>query len=67
MPAPNLVTRGAPWETCRCLSSCGVRRRGWDAPYVSLSEALGATLLTSDGRLGRVCGLHCDVEVVGDP
>jgi predicted nucleic acid-binding protein len=39
--------------------------RGWDAVYVALAEALDATLLTLDGRLGRVAGLACPVEVVG--
>jgi len=38
--------------------------RGWDAVYVALAEALRATLLTTDGRLERVPGLTCRVEVV---
>jgi predicted nucleic acid-binding protein len=38
--------------------------RTWDALYVALAEALGATLLTLDRRLGRVEGLECAVEVV---
>lgn len=39
--------------------------RGWDAFYVALAEALGATLITMDGRLARVPGLACQVTVVG--
>jgi predicted nucleic acid-binding protein len=39
--------------------------RTWDAFYVALAEALDATLLTLDERLGRVKGLGCAVEVVG--
>jgi predicted nucleic acid-binding protein len=39
--------------------------RPWDAMYVALAEALGATLLTLDGRLARVKGLGCPVEVPG--
>ena len=39
--------------------------RTWDTLYVALAEALGATLLTLDRRLGRVEGLACVVEVVG--
>ncbi len=35
------------------------RLRGSDAVDVAPAEALGATLLTSDGRLGRVGGLPC--------
>ena len=31
--------------------------------YVALAEALEATLLTTDGRLARVPGLHCAIEV----
>jgi predicted nucleic acid-binding protein len=38
--------------------------RAWDALYVALAEALGATLITLDRRLGQVAGLHCSVEVV---
>jgi len=40
------------------------RVRTWDALYVALAEALDATLLTLDARLGRVRGLECRVEVV---
>lgn len=38
--------------------------RAWDAFYVALAEALDATLITRDGRLGRVRGLHCNIEVI---
>ncbi|MEX0782483.1 MAG: type II toxin-antitoxin system VapC family toxin [Dehalococcoidia bacterium] len=38
--------------------------RTWDAFYVALAEALGATLLTRDRKLGNVRGLACPVEVV---
>jgi predicted nucleic acid-binding protein len=38
--------------------------RSWDAFYVALAEALDATLITRDRRLGRVRGLRCNVEVV---
>ncbi len=38
--------------------------RAWDAVYVALAEALDATLLTLDRRLGRVQGLACAVDVV---
>ena len=41
------------------------RVRSWDALYVALAEALGATLVTLDGRLGQVAELDCPVEVVG--
>ncbi|MGH9108076.1 MAG: type II toxin-antitoxin system VapC family toxin [Acidimicrobiales bacterium] len=41
--------------------------RGWDAMYVALAEALGATLVTGDHRLGRVKGLDCPVVVVAGP
>jgi predicted nucleic acid-binding protein len=43
------------------------RVRSWDALYVALTEALGATLLTLDSRLARVDGLDCRVEVPGVP
>ncbi|HYP47752.1 MAG TPA: type II toxin-antitoxin system VapC family toxin [Thermoleophilaceae bacterium] len=38
--------------------------RGWDAMYVALAEALGATLLTSDRRLAAASGPTCAVELV---
>jgi len=37
--------------------------RGYDALYVALAEALGATLLTLDRRLAAAPGLRCRVEV----
>ena len=38
--------------------------RTWDALYVALAEALDATLLTLDERIGRMDGLSCRIEVV---
>lgn len=38
--------------------------RGWDATYVALAEALGATLLTLDARLAAAPGPRCHIEVV---
>lgn len=40
------------------------RVRTWDALYVALAEALDATLITLDERLGRVRGLGCRVDVI---
>jgi predicted nucleic acid-binding protein len=31
--------------------------------YMGLAEALGAPLITTDGRIGRVHGVRCRVEV----
>jgi predicted nucleic acid-binding protein len=38
--------------------------RGWDAMYVALAEALGATLVTTDRRLASATGPECEIEVV---
>lgn len=38
--------------------------RGYDALYVALAEALDATLVTLDRRLGRVSSLRCSIEVL---
>jgi predicted nucleic acid-binding protein len=38
--------------------------RGWDAAYVALAEALGATLLTLDARLAAAPGPMCRIVVV---
>lgn len=37
--------------------------RSYDALYVALAEALGATLFTLDSRLATAPGLRCSVEV----
>lgn len=36
----------------------------YDAVYVALAEALGATLLTADGRISRAPGHSARVEVI---
>ncbi|GIW19905.1 MAG: ribonuclease VapC9 [Chloroflexota bacterium] len=38
--------------------------RAWDALYVALAEALGASLVTLDARLARADGPRCPIEVV---
>jgi predicted nucleic acid-binding protein len=38
--------------------------RGWDAMYVALAEALGATLVTTDRRLAAANGPACPIEVI---
>ncbi len=38
--------------------------RGWDAAYVALAEALGASFITLDGRLARAKGPRCLVEYI---
>lgn len=37
----------------------------YDAAYVALAEALDATLLTADTRIGRAPGLACRIDVMG--
>lgn len=37
----------------------------YDAWYVAVAEALGATLVTTDGRLTAAGGVRCDVRLVG--
>ncbi len=36
----------------------------YDAAYVALAEALGATLLTGDARLSKAPGPRCEIEVL---
>lgn len=36
----------------------------YDAAYVALAEALGATLVTADRALARAHGLRCDVTLL---
>lgn len=38
--------------------------RGWDAMYVALAEALGATLVTTDRRLASASGPTCRIETI---
>ncbi|EKX60246.1 PIN domain-containing protein [Streptomyces ipomoeae] len=37
----------------------------YDAQYVALAEALAATLITSDARIGRSGAAKCGIEVFG--
>lgn len=37
--------------------------RGWDAMYVALAEAMGASLLTLDARLASAAGPQCSIEL----
>lgn len=39
----------------------------YDAVYVALAEALDATLLTGDRRLGRASGPTCTIELLRTP
>lgn len=45
------------WELRENLSA-------YDAIYVALAEAVGAPLVTADGRLGRAPGPRCTITVV---
>lgn len=48
------------------LARCWELRRNvttYDATYVALAEALGATLITGDRRLARATGPTCAIEV----
>ncbi len=36
----------------------------YDAAYVALAEALGAVLVTADGRLARAAGPRCSIELL---
>jgi predicted nucleic acid-binding protein len=40
--------------------------RAWDALYVALAEALDATLITLDARLGRAHGPSCSIDVIAN-
>lgn len=48
---------GRIWELRENLSA-------YDATYVAVAEALGAPLVTADGRLARAPGPRCPVTVV---
>lgn len=36
----------------------------YDAWYVAIAEALGTTLLTTDGRLASVSGVRCEMRLI---
>lgn len=55
----HVALRSRIWELRDNLTA-------YDAAYVALAETLGAPLLTSDGRLARVPGVRCKVEVVSE-
>lgn len=53
---PHLPLLGRVWELRDNLSA-------YDACYVALAEALGAVLLTADGRVQRAAGVRCEVAL----
>lgn len=36
----------------------------YDAAYVALAEAIGASVLTADGKLKRASGMRCQIELL---
>ena len=54
---PHLPLLPRIWELRENLTA-------YDAAYVALAEALGATLLTSDARLSRAGDFDCEIEVL---
>ena len=56
--APHAPLLARAWELRANLTV-------YDAAYVALAEALGAALVTADGRLAKAPGLRCAVEVLG--
>jgi predicted nucleic acid-binding protein len=54
---PHLPLLGRVWELRDNLSA-------YDACYVALAEALGAVLLTADGRIKRAAGVRCQVALL---
>jgi predicted nucleic acid-binding protein len=54
---PHLPLLGRVWELRDNLSA-------YDASYVALAEALGAVLLTADGKMKRASGGLCEVALV---
>jgi len=54
---PHLPLLGRVWELRDNLSA-------YDACYVALAEALGAVLLTADGRIKRATGVRCEVALL---
>jgi predicted nucleic acid-binding protein len=55
VPARHLV--GRCWELRQNLTV-------YDAAYVALAEALTATLLTADVKIGKAPGLRCPIEIL---
>lgn len=62
------VWRGDRWSHRPLLARAWELRgsvRSYDALYVALAEALGATLFTLDERLARAVGPRCPIRVGG--
>ncbi len=55
--ASHLPLLGRCWELRDNLTT-------YDAAYVALAEALGATLLTGDQRMARAAGPTCTIELL---
>lgn len=56
--ASHLPLVGRIWELRDTLTP-------YDAAYVALAEAIGAVLLTADGKLAKAPALRCDVDLLG--
>ena len=54
---PHVVFLPRVWELRHNLTP-------YDASYVALAEALGAVLVTADGRLARAAGPQCSIELL---
>ncbi len=58
-PYPHLALLGRVWELHDNLTA-------YDAAYVALAEALGAPLVTCDGKLALAPGHHARVELIAE-
>lgn len=54
---PHVPFLGRVWELRENVAP-------YDAVYVALAEALGATLVTPDASLARAPGTHCALELM---
>jgi predicted nucleic acid-binding protein len=54
---PHVALLPRAWELRHNLTP-------YDASYVALAEALGAVLVTADGRLARAAGPQCSIELL---
>ena len=58
------LTRYAPADLWRRMWALRANLSAYDAAYIALAEALGATVLTADARLGTAPGHQAAVSVV---
>jgi len=59
-----IFTDTPTWIDWRGCGSCGDNITAYDAAYVALAEALGATVVTCDAPIARASGHRAHIDLI---